>query len=127
MGGTAAQTVLVVDDDDSLRLLCRVNLELDGFRVLEAGSLAEAREALAGGEVEAMLLDFHLGDGDGRELLKMLGDDRPPVALFTGSVTIDSALRALADGVLPKPFSLEALAATVRGLFSSRRPIDSAR
>ena len=49
MGGTAAQTVLVVDDDDSLRLLCRVNLELDGYRVLEAGSLAEAREALAGG------------------------------------------------------------------------------
>ena len=34
--------VLVVDDAPSLRLLCRVNLELEGYRVLEAGTLAEA-------------------------------------------------------------------------------------
>src|SRR5437870_3499361 len=41
-------TVLVVDDDASIRFLCRVNLELDGWEVREAESVAQAREALAG-------------------------------------------------------------------------------
>jgi DNA-binding response OmpR family regulator len=113
MGVAGARTVLVVDDDDSLRLLCRVNLELDGYRVLEAGSVADARQALAEERIDAVLLDFHLGDGDGRELLESLGVGRPPVALFTGSVVLEPELRALADDVLPKPFALEALAATV--------------
>src|SRR4051812_31569769 len=90
------KTVLVVDDDESVRMLCRVNLELDGYRVLEAGSLAQAKETLANQEVDAMLLDFHLGDGDGRELLQHLGADRPRVALFTGSAKIGPELRAMA-------------------------------
>ena len=114
MGVGAGKTILVVDDDASLRVLCRVNLELDGYRVIDAGSLFEARQALAAESVDAMLLDFHLGDGDGRQLLESLGDDRPPVALFTGSATIDRELRQLADDVLPKPFTLAALGATVR-------------
>jgi DNA-binding response OmpR family regulator len=125
MGVGAGKTILVVDDDASLRVLCRVNLELDGYRVIDAGSLSEARQALAAESVDAMLLDFHLGDGDGRQLLESLGDDRPPVALFTGSATIDRELRGLADDVLPKPFTLAALAATVRKLVSVRSRVDS--
>ena len=77
--------MLVLDDDPSLRLLCRVNLELDGFRVLEASSVACAREALAREAVDAILLDVHVEDGDGRELLRELGAGRPPTALFTGT------------------------------------------
>jgi two-component system response regulator PilR (NtrC family) len=125
VGVAAGKTVLVVDDDEALRMLCRINLQLDGYQVLEAGSLAEAKETLAGQQVDAMLLDFHLGDGDGRQLLQYLGPDRPPVALFTGSAKIGPELRALADDVLPKPFSLEALAATVRRLVGGRGDIDS--
>jgi DNA-binding response OmpR family regulator len=108
-----------VDDDPSLRLLCRVNLELDGYRVVEAGSLAEARAALARERVAALLLDVHLPDGDGRDLLGALGDDRPPVAFFTGSVAIDPALRATVEDVLPKPFTLDELAATVGRLVAA--------
>jgi two-component system KDP operon response regulator KdpE len=113
-------TVLVVDDDESLRMLCRINLELDGYRVLEAGSIEAAREVLAGGGVDAMLLDLHLGDGDGRELLASLGSERPPVALFTGSEKIGPELRAAADAVLAKPFGIEHLAETVRNLIARR-------
>ena len=48
LGAVAEQDhVLVVDDDPSLRLLCRVNLELEGYRVPEAATLDEARAALA--------------------------------------------------------------------------------
>ena len=38
-GEEAATTVLVVEDDASLRLLCRLNLELERYRVLEAGTV----------------------------------------------------------------------------------------
>ena len=44
-----APTVLIVDDDASLRLLCRVNLELEGYHVLEAPSVAAAEDARRGG------------------------------------------------------------------------------
>ena len=108
--------MLVVDDDASLRLLCRVNLELEGYRVVEADSLAGAREALGAGGVDGMLLDIHLGDGDGRDLIRSLGADRPPVAFFTGSAQADPQLRSLVEGVLPKPFTLDALTETVRRL-----------
>ena len=85
MGVGEGKTVLVVDDDASLRLLCRVNLELDGFRVLEAGSLAEGTAMLAAGEFDAVLLDLHLRR-------PRLARDKP-VALFTGSETIGPELR----------------------------------
>jgi DNA-binding response OmpR family regulator len=120
--------VLVLDDDPSLRLLCRVNLELDGYRVLEASSLARAREELASGPVDAILLDVHLGDGDGRELLRELGAGRPPAALFTGTVPSDEVADA-ADAVIPKPFEIELLRTTVADLISQRYPaqVDSGR
>jgi two-component system, OmpR family, KDP operon response regulator KdpE len=117
MGGPA-KIVLVVDDDESLRNVCRINLELDGYQVLEAASLADAGRMLAEEHVDAMLLDLHLGDGDGRDLLRSLGHRRPPVALFTGSEAIGPELRALAEDVLAKPFALEALTDTVGRLVS---------
>jgi DNA-binding NtrC family response regulator len=107
------KTVLVVDDDDSLRMLCRITLELDGYRVLEAPSIEEACAALAAGPVDAMLLDLHVGHGDGGQLLATLGETRPPVALFTGSEAINPELRELADAVLVKPLGIDRLSETV--------------
>jgi DNA-binding response OmpR family regulator len=113
--------VLVLDDDASLRMLCRVNLELDGYRVLEASSLANAREALSSEHVDAMLLDVHLADGDGRELLDELGAGRPPAALFTGTEPL-AQVAGLAEAVIPKPFEIGLLRATVEQLLSRPRP-----
>jgi DNA-binding response OmpR family regulator len=119
-------TVLVVDDDPSLRLLCRVNLELDGYRVLEASTIGAAAEAVATAAIDVVLLDVHVGQDDGREFLRELRDAEQDlaVALFTGSSTIDDESRKLADAVLPKPFALEELASTVARL---ARRVDSPR
>jgi two-component system, OmpR family, KDP operon response regulator KdpE len=108
---------LVLDDDESLRLLCRVNLELDGFRVLEGASLAQGRATLAAERVDAILLDVHLGDGDGRELLRELGPDRPQAALFTGTEPAEG-VEGLAEAVIPKPFEIGLLRSTVEQLVS---------
>jgi DNA-binding NtrC family response regulator len=112
-GGT--NTVLVVDDDASIRLLCRVNLELDGYRVLEAGSVAEARAALDAGDVDVVLLDVHVGSDDGLAFLAELRGERPhlPVALLTGSSELSGEQEEHADAVIAKPFPIGDLTATV--------------
>jgi DNA-binding NtrC family response regulator len=115
-------TILIVDDDASLRLLCRVNLELDGYRVLDARSVAAAEAALAQEEVDLLLLDVHVGADDGLELMRSLRarGHGAPVVLFTGSAQLDSATLTEADGVVPKPFRLEELLDVVRGLTPHR-------
>ena len=112
----APGTVLVVDDEPSIRLLCRVNLELEGYRVVEAGSLAEARRALAAEPVSVVLLDVNLSGEDGRELLADLRDR--PAALLTGDSSLDAPTQARVGAVLSKPFELEDLLETVQRLSS---------
>jgi len=121
-----SDTVLVVDDDPSIRFLCRVNLELDGWTVREAGTLAEAREALADGRVDVTLLDVHVGVSSGLDFLEELRRDHPglPVALLTGSVGTQALSDVTAEAVLAKPFKLDELSETVRHLAS--RPTHSA-
>jgi DNA-binding NtrC family response regulator len=117
-----APTILIVDDDESLRLLCRVNLELEGYNVLEAKNVAAAEVALAGGAVDLFLLDIHIGADDGLVLMRSLRERKhgAPVVLFTGSAILDSATIAEADGVVPKPFRLEQLLDVVRRLAPHR-------
>ena len=110
----------MVDDEPSIRFLCRVNLELEGFRVLEASSLDEARSALANGAPALVLLDLQVGGESGWELLDEIRSEHAglPVVLLTGSASVDGADRARADAVLPKPFSLDQLVSTVHGFAS---------
>jgi DNA-binding NtrC family response regulator len=118
-GGHAAPArVLVVDDEPSIRLLCRVNLELDGHEVLEAESLATVRAALAEEDVDVVVLDVHLHGERSDPLVGECHARRPPipVVLVTGSVDVTHPGLAQADAILPKPFELEALLSTVRRL-----------
>jgi two-component system, OmpR family, KDP operon response regulator KdpE len=108
-------TVLVVDDEPSIRLLCRVNLELEGYRVLEAATLDEGRRAVTDEPVDVALLDVHVGADDGRVFLRELRDSHPQlqVALLSGSADREQIAREEADALIPKPFVLEELIATV--------------
>jgi two-component system, OmpR family, response regulator len=106
---------LIVDDDAALRLLCRVNLELSGFAVREAATIAEAEAALAAERPDVVLLDVHLGGERTNDLLARMREDGIPVALVTGSVEIDE-YRDRADAVLPKPFVPDILVETARRL-----------
>ena len=117
-----APTILIVDDDASLRMLCRVNLELDGYNVLEAPSVAAAEDAVAADIVDLFLLDVHIGADDGLALMRALREREhaAPVVLFTGSAQLDSATIQEADGIVPKPFRLEQLLDVVRELAPRR-------
>ena len=117
MGGDEgnAKIVLVVDDERSLRLLCRINLELDGHRVVEAATLAEARAQLERETPDVILLDVHLGNDNGLELLDEVEalDVPTRVVLLSGTSEIGPELRARVSGVIGKPFDLKRLAAAV--------------
>ena len=113
--GSRSHTVLVVDDDASIRMLCRLNLELDGWEVLDAGTLAQAREQVDAGRVDVVVLDVHVGTGDGVAFMHEVRREHPElkVALLTGSDRVDAAG---SDAVIPKPFTIEQLTSTVANL-----------
>jgi two-component system, OmpR family, response regulator len=118
-----AHYVLVVDDDASIRLLCRINLELEGWTVREAASVAEARAEIADGKVDVVLLDVHVGSDNGVEFAEELRRDFPhiAVAMLTGSIGTPTLDEAFAEAVISKPFTLDELSETVRTLAAGRR------
>jgi DNA-binding response OmpR family regulator len=105
--------VLVVEDDPNLRLLCRVNLELEQFEVREAGTLEEARSAVAAERPELVFLDVHLHGQATDVLLDELRAEGVPVVVVTGSADI-TQYRHRADQVLSKPFEPASLVAAAR-------------
>jgi DNA-binding NtrC family response regulator len=117
MGVTAA-TILVVEDDPSLRLLCRVNLELEGYDVLEAETIERAEHHLREAPVDVILLDLHVGDRHGLELMPLLRETYPDigVCLLSGTSEVDPPKQEGVNHFIRKPFDLDELSRTVRTL-----------
>ncbi len=116
--------LLVVDDEPHIGLLLRPHLERLGYAVSLARTLAEARGALNDPAVplDAMLLDLHLPDGSGLDLLRDLRA-RPatrafPVIVLTaeGEERILNEAEELGAGLLTKPFSPTKLTARIAAL-----------
>jgi DNA-binding response OmpR family regulator len=108
-------TVLVVDDDAAIRFLCRVNLELDGWTVVEAEAIEQARRTLAEAAIDIVLLDVHIGAESGLDFIAEIRESRPgvPVVLLTGSVGSPRLEGVDADAVISKPFTLQRLTGTL--------------
>lgn len=115
--------VLVVDDDASIRLLCKINLELDGHEIEEAATPAEASQALARGSFDVVLVDVHLGAADGRVVVDEVHSvaSGTSVVLLTGSAERGSLRDAGVDAVVGKPFTIDELRETVERVGFARR------
>jgi DNA-binding response OmpR family regulator len=115
------ERVLLVDDEAPMRAVCRLNLELEGFDVLEA---EEGREALALASRERpdlVLLDVMMPSMDGFDVARRLQSDPAtrtiPVVFMTALAASDDRRRGFdAGGVgyVVKPFDPVHLGATVR-------------
>jgi DNA-binding response OmpR family regulator len=108
--------VLVIDDEPAIRLLCRVNLELEGFRVLEATTLTEARRTVDEERVDAVLLDMRIGMERGDDILDELHGRGLPVIVVTGSAEVDPDWSGKTAAVLGKPFQIDQLLGIVKSL-----------
>lgn len=115
---TPSPTVLVVDDDSSIRFLCRLNLGFAGWTVREADTLDEARRQLADRAVDVVLLDVHVGSENGAVLLDEIrrAYPRTKVAMLTGSTGTHALDGVQPDRVIGKPFTLDELTGTARAL-----------
>ena len=121
-----AGTVLLVEDEESIVSLVRAYLERDGYRVLCAGTAAEALAALARQPVRIVVLDIGLPDGDGfdvcREIRKR--SSVPIVMLTARDEEIDRVLglETGADDYLTKPFSPRELLARIKAVLRRSEP-----
>jgi CheY-like chemotaxis protein len=123
-GGSAPETpasVLLVDDEPAIRTICRVNLEGDGFSVLEAKDGAEALEEVRRQRPSLVLLDVMMPGVDGWDVAETLASDVGmrdiPVVFLSARVAPEDRLRAQelgAVGYVVKPFDPLELAGTVR-------------
>jgi two-component system NtrC family response regulator len=112
------RTVLVIDDDESLRRVVEFNLQEEGYRVLTAADGQAGLDRLQSARVDLVLSDVRMPEMDGIELLARIKAMQPdlPVVLLTAHGTIDSAVEAMKLGAfdyLTKPFARDQLKATV--------------
>jgi DNA-binding response OmpR family regulator len=108
--------VLVVDDEEGIRVLCRVNLELGGFTVFEAGDGVEALDVARAQSPDVIFLDLMMPRMDGWETLSKLREDEStasiPVVLLTARTSEEDQIRGWSEDIfeyLPKPFNPQVL------------------
>lgn len=111
------QTILVIEDDPAMQMGLKDNLEIEGYQVICAGTAAAGLES-ATNEIDLVLLDLMLPDGDGIVLCRQLrnkGIIQPIIMLTARSEEMDKVigLESGADDYIVKPFSLRELLARI--------------
>ncbi|KQT32473.1 nitrogen regulation protein NR(I) [Sphingomonas sp. Leaf412] len=110
--------ILLVDDDDAVRVVVAQALRRSGHDVRTAASLAELERELVSHPPDVLVTDVVLPDGDGIERAQEVLATRPgmPVIVLSARNTLTTAVRANEAGAydyLPKPFDLDTLTRTV--------------
>jgi DNA-binding response OmpR family regulator len=121
----AKTTVLVIDDEAPIRLLCRVNLEAEGMEVLEAADGPSGLEKARSETPDVILLDVMMPGLDGWRVAEELLDDTRTRSIPIVFLTARAELRDRARGIdlgcvdyVTKPFNPVELAPQVRDLLT---------
>ncbi|GDX48388.1 MAG: sigma-54 dependent transcriptional regulator [Bacteroidetes bacterium] len=112
-------TILIVDDEKSIRKTLREILEYESYHVDEAQDGAEGLQMIKDGDYDCVLLDIKMPKMDGMEVLDKLMQQHTdvPVIMVSGHGTIDTAVEAVKKGAydfVSKPMDLNRLLITVR-------------
>ena len=125
----SAGRVLVVDDEDDIRELCRVNLEFEGFEVFDAANGPTGLEQAARHQPDVIFLDLMMPEMDGWEVLRRLKEDdgtsQIPVVLLTARSGEDDQMRGWQEGILEyvsKPFNPLSLVEWAKRAMEPRDP-----
>jgi DNA-binding NtrC family response regulator len=116
--------VLVIDDEEIVRLSCERTLRPAGYDVSVAAGGREGVELLEKESYALVLLDLKMPDMDGIEVLNRIQESWPDtkVVMITGYSTVDTAVQALRLGAvnfIEKPFTPDTLLKAVEEVFSS--------
>jgi DNA-binding response OmpR family regulator len=114
------QKILVVDDEERMARFIRLNLEHDGFNVVEAYRGQEAMDKLRTALPDLILLDIMMPDMDGFQVLKLVREvSDVPVIMLTAKGEEDDKVKGLelgADDYITKPFSPRELVSRVKAV-----------
>ena len=118
-----ALSVLVVDDDETMREVLTVRLEDWGYEVATVGDADGARSSIEKFDPDVVLADIVLPGMSGIELLRLLkeDDETRPVILMTGHGSVDLAVEAMKEGAedfLTKPIETEKLEAVLKAVMA---------
>lgn len=112
--------ILVVDDERRMVGFIRLNLEQDGFEVIEAANGNEALNRLRDSLPDLILLDVMMPDIDGFEVLRMIREiSQVPIIMLTAKSEEDEKVKGLelgADDYVTKPFSPRELVSRVKAV-----------
>jgi two-component system, NtrC family, nitrogen regulation response regulator GlnG len=111
--------VLLIDDDEAIRLVISEALHRDGHDVMTAASLGEYRHVRERFSPDIIITDVILPDGNGLDAIAELKSAAPdvPIIVLSAQNTLSTAVRATEEGAfeyLPKPFDLDELRRAVR-------------
>ena len=111
--------LLVVDDEENLRITTAAILEKEGYDVDTASSGNEAIELLAAADYDLVLTDLHMEAGEGLAVLNEIRRNAPLTisVVLTGFASVESAIAALQEGAydyLVKPCDIETMKHTIR-------------
>ncbi|HZB44772.1 MAG TPA: response regulator, partial [Pyrinomonadaceae bacterium] len=123
--GAAGHRILVVDDEENVRLTTAAILEHEGYTVETASDGREALHAVGRGHFDLVLTDLRMEDMDGITLLHELQTRHPNIVtvVLTGYASIESSIDALRQGVydyLVKPCVVDDLKRTIRRALQHR-------
>jgi two-component system cell cycle sensor histidine kinase/response regulator CckA len=123
-----AETVLIVEDEDAVRMLLRMTLESNGYQVLIAASGPDAIELsdLYHGEIHLLVTDVIMPEMGGRELAENIRSRRKEInVLYVSGYTDDAVVRhgviSSAESFLQKPFTPLVLLRKVRSILDAKR------
>ncbi len=119
-------TLLVIDDEQSVRYSFRRIFEGDGVTVLAARTGGEGLEQLRSGAPDVVVLDLQLPDGSGLDFFRQIQQEAPrkPVIFITAHGTTDTAIEAMKQGAfdyLVKPVDLDRLSGLLARAFDAAR------
>lgn len=113
--------ILLVEDDKMLNNGISFNLKYDGFEVITAFSLYEAREKLSNNTIDMVILDVNLPDGNGFDFCKEVREKYTMPILFLTACDMEldilTGFKLGADDYVTKPFSLNILRERILALF----------
>ena len=121
-----AARLLVVDDEESLRITTAAIFEHEGYIVDTASSGDEAIDLISKADYDLVLTDLHMEGGDGLSVLNSIRTHAPLTisVVLTGFASVESAIAALQEGAydyLVKPCDIESMKHTVRRGVEHRR------
>ena len=117
------RTVLIADDDPSIRALLRTFLESEGYDTSEARTGGEVLSAISNGsKIDLLLMDIRMPELNGMDILQRINEQNleVPVVLMTAFGTSNVAIKAIQLGAhdyITKPFELEDVLVAIRRFF----------